>query len=139
MEDQKDYSYDNTHAENTKITIDKVLGQQTVSKRVRKTAEDKRKINFCKFIDNLIIAEEKNVTMLEVFDVDMTKYSNTYIESLESLMSVFFNKEQIEMIYFYLYDRYASDGSVMGITDAAGNVVPLDNSGQLWEVLKTMK
>ena len=120
MDEQKEYSYENTHAENTKITVDKVLGQQTTSRRLRKSAEDKKKIQFCNFIDKLITAEERDITMLEVFDIDMTKYSNTFMEAIECLLDLSFNKEQIKMINFYLYDRYSPDGAVMGITDPDG-------------------
>jgi hypothetical protein len=137
--EEKEFNENNSHAENVKVAVDKIIGQKTSTKRIKRTDDEIKKIAFCKAIDDLVYTEERQILMVETHNIDLTSYNSTYYEIIENLFSIMFSKEQIKMIDFFLYDRYTADGETLSITDQEGNTVALDTASDLWEVLKNMK
>jgi hypothetical protein len=133
---QEDFSPEKSHDENVKVAIDKILGQPTNIKRKKKTAEDHKRILFVKIIDRLILAEERSVALDESFDLNLEKYNQVFFDIIQDLLSYTFNKEQMNLLNFYMYDRYCADGTVLDLVDQEGNHVPLDSATDLWSVLK---
>lgn len=133
---QEDFSPEKSHDENVKVAIDKIIGQPTNIKRKKKTAEDHKRILFVKIIDRLILAEERSVALDESFDLNLEKYNQLFFDIIQDLLSYTFNKEQMNLLNFYMYDRYCADGTVLDLMDQEGNHVPLDSATDLWSVLK---
>lgn len=137
--EEKDFNENNSHAENVKVAIDKIIGQKTSTKRIKRTEEDRKKIAFCKAIDSLVYSEERQIMMMEAHNIDLVSYNSTYYDIIDSLFSILFSKEQIKMIEFFLYDRYTADGEILTITDQEGNPVNLETASDLWDVIKNIK
>lgn len=133
---QEDFSPEKSHDENVKAAIDKILGQPTNLKRRKKTAEDHKRILFVKIIDRIILAEERSVSIDESFNLNLDKYNQIFFDIIQDLLSYTFTKEQMNLLNFYMYDRYCADGTVLDLVDQDGNVVPLENANDLWYVLK---
>lgn len=125
--------------DNIKASVDKILGQQTNYKRVKKTEDDIKKNIFCRIIDGIINLEERQINLLEICNIDLTLYNNNFFNIIEDLLSLHFNKEQINVINFYIYDMHNSDGTKIGIKDKAGNVKTLESSSDLWDIVKSLK
>lgn len=125
--------------DNIKASVDKILGQQTNYKRIKKTEEDIKKNIFCRIIDGIISLEERQINLLEICNIDLTYYNNNFFNIIEDLLSLHFNKEQVNVINFYIYDMHNDDGTKMGIKDKSGNIKMLESSSDLWEIVKSLK
>jgi hypothetical protein len=133
---KKEFDPSNTHDQNVKVAIDRIIGQETSFRKVKKNQEDQRRITFCKIIDNIIIAEERSIMLDEGHNMDMNKYNQIFFDIITDFFSFNFNKKQINLINFYLYDRYSPDGSVLDLVDDNNNIVPLETSADLWHLLQ---
>jgi hypothetical protein len=133
---KKEFDPSNTHDQNVKVAIDRIIGQETSFRKVKKNQEDQKRITFCKIIDNLILAEERSIMLDEGHNMDMSKYNQIFFDIITDLFSFNFNKKQINLINFYLYDRYSPDGSVLDLVDDNNNIVPLETSSDLWHLLQ---
>lgn len=134
-----DFGYDKSQAENTKISIDRILGKDTTSKRVKKNEADKKKIIFVKMIDTLLYVDTREIILLEDHNIDLGKYNTLYHDVIDGAFSLLFTKEQMNIINFFLYDRYTPDGGLLSLTDTTGNPVPFETPEDLWAVIKNMK
>lgn len=135
----KDFDSNKPHEENVKASIDKIIGQKTVTKRARKTEEDIKKAAFKKAIENLVYSEERQILLMEEYEIDTSKYTLYLFEVIDNLFNMLFNREQINVINFYIYDRYTADGNILSLQNSEGKLIPLDTPDDLWEVLKTLK
>jgi hypothetical protein len=136
---KKDFDPENSHDQNVKIAIDKIIGQETSFRRLKKTQEDQKRILFCRIIDNIVMAEERAISLDEGYQIDMSKYNEMFFDIITSFLSFSFNKQQINLINFYLYDRYCVDGAVLDLIDDEGNVVLLENANDLWYLINKNK
>lgn len=137
---EKDFTPTNSHEENVKISVDKILGQETTFKKAKRTAEDHKRIAFCRVISNLIIVEERGIIMDEMHHLNFTHYDKAFFDIIEDLMDMHFSKQQIGLINFFLYDRYVADGSMLTLTnEETGTELPLETPEQLWDLLKKLK
>jgi hypothetical protein len=71
--------------------------------------------------------------------MDMSKYNNLFFDIIEDMLALHFSKQQINLINFFLYDRYSAEGAVTQLFDKNGDPVKLDNADDLWQLLKTVK
>ncbi len=133
---EKEFNPNNTHDQNVKVAIDKIIGQETSFRKVKKTQEDQKRILFCKIIDALIVAEERSIMLNEGHNLSMDSYNQLFFDIITDFFSFNFTKKQVNLINFYLYDRYSPDGSVLDLVDENGNVVPLEVSSDLWYLLQ---
>jgi hypothetical protein len=133
---KKEFDPSNTHDQNVKVAIDRIIGQETTFRKVKKNQEDQKRITFCKIIDNIIIAEERSIMLDEGHNMDMNKYNQIFFDIITDFFSFNFNKKQINLINFYLYDRYSADGSVLDLVDDNNNIVPLETPADLWYLLQ---
>jgi hypothetical protein len=133
---EKEFDPSNTHDQNVKVAIDKIIGQETTFRKVKKSQEDQKRITFCKIIDNIIRAEERSIMLDEGHNMDMTKYNQIFFDIITDFFSFNFNKKQISLINFFLYDRYSADGSVLDLIDDNNNVISLETPNDLWYLLQ---
>lgn len=132
---RNDFDPKNSHDQNVKVAIDKIIGQETSFRKLKKTAEDQKRILFGRIIEAIIVAEERSVMLEEAYQMDMSKYNQMYLDIITDFLSFNFNKQQNNLINFYLYDRYCPDGSVLDLVDENNNVVPLNTPNDLWYLL----
>lgn len=133
---EKEFNPNNTHDQNVKVAIDKIIGQETSFRKVKKTQEDQKRMLFCKIIDALIVAEERSIMLNEGHNLSLDTYNQLFFDIITDFFSFNFTKKQVNLINFYLYDRYSPDGSVLDLIDENENVVPLETSADLWYLLQ---
>lgn len=129
---KKDFDPQNSHDQNVKVAIDKIIGQETSFRKVKKTQDDHKRILFNRIIESIIVAEERSVMLDEAHSLDMAKYNQVFFDVITDFLSFSFNKQQVNLINFFLYDRYCTDGSVLDLVDDDGNIVPLNTASDLW-------
>src|SRR5258706_6333454 len=95
---ENNFSPKNTHDENIKKSIDLILGQNTVLKKGRKSADDAKRDLFTRVIDSIIAAEERSIIMSEMYHLDLSTYNEVFLLTIENLLSFTFNPDQIKII-----------------------------------------
>jgi hypothetical protein len=73
------------------------------------------------------------------YGIDIVKFEDPYFQIIDSLIYLNFGEEASELIMFYIYDRKNIDGTINDLVDKDGNIVTLNNAGDLWELIKKLK
>ena len=102
--------------------INQLLNVKSLVRGKKKTQEAKKKINR----QDLMYAE---------FDLDLSNYDEAFLDTIDALIILHFGKEGAELIAYYLWDRIASDGTVIPLMDIEGKEVFLETAQDLWNLL----
>lgn len=127
------------HAKKIKSTIENIIGADATLKRRRKTEEDFIRERFEKLITSLEEIEVRSALLEEEFELGFYKYEEKFYSVIDNLLFLYLGKDALEVVDFYLFGRFNPDGSENHITDEKGNIVPLRNPTDLWNVIQFMK
>jgi hypothetical protein len=125
--------------DDTKKSIDLILGSDTTLTRRKKTQVDVTRELFNKIIINLEQANTRSFLLSNDFHLDLTKYDDVFYEAIDNLIILQFGKEASELIFFYLYDRIDPEGNIQSLVDPNGNEILLQNPDDLWMLLQVIK
>lgn len=134
-----DFDKNKSHEENVQISIDKILGSNTILKRVKKTTDDHRKNLFIAIIEDLIALDIRDQELDRSFYLDLNKYNSPFYSVINSLFQLSFTKEQTNLIFFYLYERITPEGYLLDVTDKTGSVLDISSPAKLYEEVKKLK
>jgi|688.fasta_scaffold881041_2 hypothetical protein len=127
------------HAQGIKQTLETMIGTDLSLKRKKKSEHDLNKELFEKII---IALERTNIRTALVgteFDVDLSKYDETFYEVIDNLMLMQFGKQAAEVIFFYVYERMNPDGSINELRDTNDTPIVLNNPTDLWDLINVIK
>jgi hypothetical protein len=125
--------------DDTKKSIDLILGSDTTLTRRKKTQVDVTRELFNKVIIHLEQANARSFILENDFKLDLNKYDDIFYEAIDNLLIMHFGKEAAELVFFYLYDRLNPDGSINVLVDPNGKEVILQNPDDLWLLLQIVK
>ena len=127
------------HAQGVKTTLETMIGTDLSLKRKKKSEHDFNRELF----EKIIIALEKNNVRTAIigaeFDLDLSKYDESFYEIIDNLMIMQFGKQAAEVIFFYVYERLNPDGSINELRDANDNPVVLNTPTELWDLVNFIK
>jgi len=127
------------HAQGVKQTLETMIGTDLSLKRKKKSEHDLNKELFEKII---IALERTNIRTALVgteFDVDLSKYDETFYEVIDNLMLMQFGKQAAEVIFFYVYERMNPDGTINELRDVNDNPIILNSPSELWDLINVIK
>ena len=127
------------HAQGVKQTLETMIGTDLSLKRKKKSEHDLNKELFEKII---IALERTNIRTALVgteFDVDLSKYDETFYEVIDNLMLMQFGKQAAEVILFYVYERMNPDGTINELRDVNDNPIILNSPSELWDLINVIK
>ena len=127
------------HAQGIKQTLETMIGTDLSLKRKKKSEHDLNKELFEKII---IALERTNIRTALVgteFDIDLSKYDETFYEVIDNLMLMQFGKQAAEVIFFYVYERMNPDGSINELRDTNDTPIVLNNPTDLWDLINVIK
>lgn len=127
------------HAQGVKTTLETMIGTDLSLKRKKKSEHDFNRELFEKII---IALEKTNVRAAIIgaeFDLDLSKYDESFYEIIDNLMVMQFGKQAAEVIFFYVYERLNPDGSINELRDANDNPVILSTPTDLWDLVNLIK
>jgi hypothetical protein len=104
------------HAIGVKSSVDNIIGASTFLKQKRKQNTIQKE----KFNNIIRLLEEIDVrgTILENdIQIDLSKYDDKFYRIIDTLLEIHFGKEICELIFFYVYDRITTDGSIRELID----------------------
>ena len=127
------------HAQGVKQTLETMIGTDLSLKRKKKSEHDLNKELFEKIIIALERANIRTALVGTEFDVDLSKYDETFYEVIDNLMLMQFGKQAAEVIFFYVYERMNPDGTINDLRDINDNPIILNNPTELWDLINVLK
>ena len=127
------------HAQGVKTTLETMIGTDLSLKSKKKSEHYLNKELFEKII---IALERTNIRTALVgteFDVDLSKYDETFYEVIDNLMLMQFGKQAAEVIFFYVYERMNPDGTINELRDVNDNPIILNSPSELWDLINVIK
>lgn len=118
--------------------VSTMIGSPTSLTRKRSAEEDKQREKFEKIIRSLEELNTRSAILNMDLGLNLSKYDEKFYETIDILISMQFNKECAELIFFYIYDRLNPDGSVNELIDEKGNTFALQTPTDLWIVLQSI-
>jgi len=127
------------HAQGVKTTLETMIGTDLSLKRKKKSEHDLNKELFEKIIIALERANIRTALVGTEFDVDLSKYDETFYEVIDNLMLMQFGKQAAEVIFFYVYERMNPDGTINELRDVNDNPIILNSPSELWDLINVIK
>lgn len=116
--------------------VDQLLNVKSIAKRKKKSDNDKKREMFCLIIQSI---EEINVRQNLLYAdmrIDFSTYDEKFFTVIDSLLEISFGKQCLDLIGFYLYDRFAADGTMNPILTEDGRELYLKDPYDLWDLMK---
>ena len=116
----------------------KIKGNVTRSRPVKGQI---KKEHFCKFLENYKFANDRALILKTDFQVDFVHFEEPFVQAIESLLKLQFNKNQTQLIEWWLYEKWNQpDGSVLELNNTeTGKEIPSGTAEELWDLLQTLK
>jgi hypothetical protein len=127
------------HAQGVKTTLETMIGTDLSLKRKKKSEHDLNKELFEKIIIALERANIRTALVGTEFEIDLSKYDETFYEVIDNLMVMQFGKQAAELIFFYVYERMNPDGSINELRDINDNPIVLNSPAELWDLINVIK
>jgi hypothetical protein len=127
------------HAQGVKQTLETMIGTDLSLKRKKKSEHDLNRELFEKIIIALERANIRTALAGTEFDIDLSKYDETFYEVIDNLMLMQFGKQAAEVIFFYVYERMNPDGSINELRDTNDNPIVLNSPSDLWDLINVIK
>ena len=100
-----------------------------------------KKEAFIRFIDNYKFANDRTMMLKMEHAVDFVSYEEPFVQSIEALLELNFNKNQIQIIHWWLYEKWnTGDESVLQLNNTeTGEELPSDTPEELWDLIQSLK
>jgi hypothetical protein len=127
------------HAQGVRQTLETMIGTDLSLKRKKKNEHDLNKEVFEKIIIALERANIRTALAGTEFEIDLSKYDETFYEVIDNLMLMQFGKQAAEVIFFYVYERMNPDGSINELRDTNDTPIVLNNPTDLWDLINVIR
>jgi hypothetical protein len=127
------------HAQGVKQTLETMIGTDLSLKRKKKNEHDLNREVFEKIIIALERANIRTALAGTEFEIDLSKYDETFYEVIDNLMLMQFGKQAAEVIFFYVYERMNPDGSINELRDVNDNPIVLNSPSDLWDLINVIR
>ena len=100
-----------------------------------------KKEHFCKFIENYKFANDRALMLKTDFQVDFVHFEEPFVQAIEALLKLHFNKNQTQLIEWWLYEKFSQqDGTVLQLNNTeTEEEIPSETPEELWNLLQTLK
>ena len=127
------------HAQGVRQTLETMIGTDLSLKRKKKSEHDLNKELFEKIIIALERANIRTALVGTEFEIDLSKYDETFYEVIDNLLLMQFGKQASEVIFFYVYERMNPDGSINELRDTNDTPIVLNNPTDLWDLINVIR
>ena len=99
-----------------------------------------KKEAFCRFIENYKFANDRTLLLKTDFAVDFVNFEEAFVQSIEALLEASFNKSQVQIIHWWLYDKWNAGDGVLQLNNVeTGDEIPSDTPEELWDLVQSLK
>jgi len=100
-----------------------------------------KKEAFIRFIDNYKYANDRTLILKMEHAIDFVNFEEPFVQAIEALIEIQFNKNQQQIIHWWLYDKWNQpDEGVLQLQNTeTGEELPTDTPEDLWNLLQDLK
>ena len=100
-----------------------------------------KKEAFIRFIENYKYANDRTLLLKAEHAIDFVNFEEPFVQSIEALLELSFNKNQTQIIQWWLYDKWnTGDDSILQLNNTeTGEEIPSDTPEELWDLIQTLK
>jgi len=113
----------------------KVTKERPVKGLIKKEA-------FIRFIENYKHANDRTLYLKLEHAIDFVNFEEPFVQSIEALLELHFNKNQIQIIHWWLYEKW-NTGNVDAVLQLnnteTGEELPSDTPEELWNLIQSLK
>jgi hypothetical protein len=122
------------------VTIEEILGSKVRVKDISNNKSVKNKQMFVDMLNAISQTSVNNFIAVNEVGIDMTKYAEPYMQAIDSLLNITFNNKQIDIIYWWLFEKYLPSGDVLELVDqSTGDKIPTDTPSDIWDIVESIK
>lgn len=129
----------NQNYSDIKKAVDQLLKVNSTVKRKKKAYLDKQKDLFTGIILALQAAQTRTYLTQTEIKLDFSGYDEMFLQVIDSLILLHFGKDGYEVISFYLYEKFNTDGTVNELYDEEEKIVPSTTPSDIWNILVKLK
>lgn len=118
--------------------VNQILNVKSLIRRKKKTQVEKKKELFVTIINSIEQIINRQNLMYVDLNLDLTKYDEAFLDIIDALLLLHFNKDGADLINYYLWDRLAPDGEINPLVDLQGKEIYLQNAEELWNLLNVV-
>jgi len=123
------------HADGIKQSIESIIGGTAKLRRKKKSGTDFNRELFEKIVRTIDEIQVRSALLYSELGLDYNNYDEKFWEVIDGLLVMHFGKEASELVFFYLYERTAPDGSINELVNSNDEVVPLETIADLWDLI----
>ena len=120
------------------LQLSEIVGTKIDIIESKKSKEKKEQDIFCEIINNWDKAWDRGQKVYEEFGIDLGDYDGSYYKMIEDLFYLHFG-DKSEIIFWWIYERYAEDGSIAILITEEGKEYTLNTPLQLYKFIKKLK
>ena len=99
-----------------------------------------KKEAFCRFIENYKYANDRTLVMKMDHGIDFVNFEEPFVQAIEALLELHFNKGQKQLIEWWLYEKWNQADGVLQLNNTeTDEEIPTDTPEDLWNLLQTLK
>ena len=100
-----------------------------------------KKEAFIRFIENYKFSNDRTLMLKMEHAIDFVNFEEPFVQSIEALLELHFNKNQIQIIQWWLYEKWnTGDESVLQLNNMeTGEELPSDTPEELWNLIQSLK
>ena len=99
-----------------------------------------KKEAFCRFIENYKYANDRTLVMKMDHGIDFVNFEEPFVQAIEALLELHFNKGQKQLIEWWLYEKWSQSDGVLQLNNTkTDEEIPTDTPEDLWNLLQTLK
>lgn len=118
--------------------VNEILNIKSLIRRKKKTQVEKKKELFIMIINSIEQIINRQNLMYVDLNLDLTKYDEDFLEVIDALLVLHFNKDGADLINYYLWERLTPDGEINPLVDQEGKEIHLENADDLWNLLNAV-
>ena len=132
-------SMPNDQLKNDLKAILKIKGTVTRQRPVKGLV---KKEAFIRFIENYRYSNERTLLLRSEHAIDFVNFEEPFVQSIEALLELHFNKNQIQIIHWWLYEKWNTGNvdEVLQLNNTeTGEELPSDTPEELWDLVQSLK
>jgi hypothetical protein len=118
--------------------VNEILNIKSLIRKKKKTQVEKKKELFIMIINSIEQIINRQNLMYVDLNLDLTKYDEDFLEVIDALLVLHFNKDGADLINYYLWERLTPDGEINPLVDQEGKEIHLENADDLWNLLNAV-
>ena len=120
--------------------LDDILGINTSFKKKLPTIQSRKKKNICAILKSLQYVNHRAIGMKHDYSVDMVDYDDPFYNVIDSLLKLYFNQEQQNLINWWLYDKFLPTGDSLNLIDKkTEEEIPTDTPEDIYEIINNLE